>query len=239
MVYVFNKTNRTYNPQTEAGKPYTSKVRAGSYNSTYRHLQIESQQKENTGTRQPTSVLEFAQPAISDRIHPTQKPVDLCEWLIRTFSNEGDTVLDPTMGGGSTGIACLNTGREFIGIELDQAIYEKAEKRLSDHALKVSQAKTECTQELFSLFERFLTTHQSQLKGEFVPPPESVHAPSRTTHHVRPPREPREPRERVWDRTELKVCLCGGKVRADNRARHNKTSKHIDWEASPLKDTLS
>ena len=64
--------------------------------------------------------------------HPTQKPVDLLEYLIKTYTNEGDLVLDFTMGSGSTGVACLNTNREFIGIELDEKYFNIAIKRLKD-----------------------------------------------------------------------------------------------------------
>ena len=66
------------------------------------------------------------------RIHPTQKPVALLEYIIRTYTNEGDTVLDFTMGSGSTGVACVNTGRKFIGIELDEKYYDIAHTRISE-----------------------------------------------------------------------------------------------------------
>ena len=68
------------------------------------------------------------------RSHPTQKPVMLLEKLVRAYSNEGDTVLDNTMGSGSTGVACMNTNREFIGIELDDCYFDIAEKRISESA---------------------------------------------------------------------------------------------------------
>ena len=68
------------------------------------------------------------------RLHPTQKPVALLEYLIRTYTNEGETVLDFTMGSGSTGVACLNTGRRFIGIEKDAAYFAIAEQRLAQAA---------------------------------------------------------------------------------------------------------
>jgi site-specific DNA-methyltransferase (adenine-specific) len=63
-------------------------------------------------------------------VHPTQKPVALMEYLIRTYTNEGETVLDNTMGSGTTGVACINTGRSFIGIEQDPGYYAIAAKRL-------------------------------------------------------------------------------------------------------------
>lgn len=65
-------------------------------------------------------------------LHPTQKPVALMEYLIRTYTNKGETVLDFTMGSGTTGVACVNTGRKFIGIELDQEYFEIASKRISE-----------------------------------------------------------------------------------------------------------
>lgn len=82
------------------------------------------------GGKSKSNVLEYAK----DRggYHPTQKPVKLLEDLIRTFSNEGDTVLDFTMGSGSTGVACVNTGRRFIGIELDENYFEIAQRRIAE-----------------------------------------------------------------------------------------------------------
>ena len=66
------------------------------------------------------------------KYHPTQKPVDFLEYLIKTYTNEGDLVLDFTMGSGSTGVACLNTNRRFIGIELDEDYFNIAKKRIED-----------------------------------------------------------------------------------------------------------
>ena len=65
-------------------------------------------------------------------LHPTQKPVALLEYLIKTYTNEGETVLDNCMGSGSTGVACINTNRNFIGYELDEKYFEIAEKRLNE-----------------------------------------------------------------------------------------------------------
>ena len=69
-----------------------------------------------------------------NRVHPTQKPVDLFEYLIKTYTNEGETVLDNCMGSGTTAIACMNTNRNYIGFELDEDYYELASKRISKHA---------------------------------------------------------------------------------------------------------
>lgn len=65
-------------------------------------------------------------------MHPTQKPVPLCEYLIKTYSNKGDTVLDNCMGSGTTGVACINTGRNFVGIELNRNYFEIAKNRIED-----------------------------------------------------------------------------------------------------------
>ena len=79
----------------------------------------------------PTSIIKhISGKHRQNRLHPTQKPVELCEWLIKTYSNEGDLVLDFTMGSGSTVMACLNTNRKYIGIEMDETIFKVAEKRI-------------------------------------------------------------------------------------------------------------
>ena len=65
-----------------------------------------------------------------DSVHPTQKPVALMEYLIKTYSNEGETVLDNCMGSGTTGVACVNTNRKFIGIEMDEQYYKIAKERI-------------------------------------------------------------------------------------------------------------
>ena len=80
-------------------------------------------------TGYPVERIEFSN-TFRDRLHPTQKPVKLMEYLIRTYTNEGETVLDFTMGSGTTGVACKNTGRDFIGIEIDDRYFEIAEERI-------------------------------------------------------------------------------------------------------------
>ena len=82
------------------------------------------------GGKSKSNVLEYKKD--NDGYHPTQKPVALLEDLIQTYSNEGNTVLDFTMGSGSTGVACVNTNRQFIGIELDPDYFATAEKRISE-----------------------------------------------------------------------------------------------------------
>jgi len=83
------------------------------------------------GTRYPIDVLEFNREPLGSTIHPTQKPVSLIEWLIKSYSEVNDTILDFTMGSGTTGVACANTGRKFIGIEMDDKYFEIAKERVS------------------------------------------------------------------------------------------------------------
>ena len=73
------------------------------------------------------------------KVHPTQKPVELAEYLIRTYTNPGDTVLDNCMGSGTTGVACVNTGRSFIGIEKDENYFNIAKKRIEDASVHDTQ----------------------------------------------------------------------------------------------------
>ena len=83
-------------------------------------------------TYYPTSILCVGTVYRNKNVHPTQKPTDLLEYLIRTYTNEGETVLDFTMGSGSTGVACVNTGRNFIGIELDEGYFQIAKERIEN-----------------------------------------------------------------------------------------------------------
>lgn len=80
----------------------------------------------------PKRILKFSRDGRNKRVHPTQKPVALLEYLIKTYTNEGDTVLDNTMGSGSTGVACVNLNRNFIGIELDENYFNIAKKRIKE-----------------------------------------------------------------------------------------------------------
>ena len=80
--------------------------------------------------KHPRSIIEISNANQRDKTHPTQKPVALMEYLIRTYTNEGETVLDFTMGSGTTGVACINTGRNFIGIEKDAEYFRIAQERL-------------------------------------------------------------------------------------------------------------
>lgn len=113
----------TYNPQMSEGIPYK-----GHYAPNAQvHGDGKHFVKSNAGTRYPTSIIKFNR---SKGLHPTQKPVDLLEYLIKTYTNEGETVLDNCMGSGSTGVACVHTGRNFIGMELDEKYFEIAKQRI-------------------------------------------------------------------------------------------------------------
>ena len=107
-ILVFYKKLPTYNPQMREGTPYRCQSGRGSTN----YNEQKSVLTENCGFRYPVDVLEFS----SDKgFHPTQKPVALLEYLVKTYTNSGEVVLDNCMGSGSTGVACVNTGRRFIG----------------------------------------------------------------------------------------------------------------------------
>ena len=97
------------------------------------HALGQTQKKQVPELRYPTTVKEFASKSNNKEcFHPTQKPIALLEYLIKTYTNEGDTVLDPTMGSGSVGVACRNLGRKFIGIEKEPKYFEIANQRISE-----------------------------------------------------------------------------------------------------------
>lgn len=144
-ILVFYRKLPTYNPQFTQGKPYNYKTKTRSLNyqisKKYRGGVFEA---EMSAVRYPRDDLKFQVPLTTIKtVHPNQKPVDLLEYLIRTYTNEGETVLDATMGSGSTGVACMNTGRKFIGFETEKKFFDIAEKRITK-ALALKQ------QELFS-----------------------------------------------------------------------------------------
>ena len=127
-ILVFYRKKPTYNPQMTQGKPYS-----GFSSDTAKigevYASAQSKHRDNPeGTRYPRSVLRFAQQRLG--LHPTGKPVSLMEYLVRTYTNLGETVLDNCMGSGTTGVACHNTGRNFIGIEKDPIYFETAKTRI-------------------------------------------------------------------------------------------------------------
>ncbi len=98
-------------------------------------------QHDNKGLGYPKNLLTISNADQTGRVHPTQKPIALMEYLIKTYSNEGETVLDFTMGSGTTGVACINTGRSFIGIEMDENYFNIATKRIVSAQETVNEAK--------------------------------------------------------------------------------------------------
>ena len=132
-IVVFERTGGrlNYYPIMEEGDPYSRKSR---YNGANEHKFGISDNVEthNKGTRYPKTIrFEKQNWSKQQQIHPTQKPVALMEYLIKTYTNEGETVLDFTMGSGTTGVACKNLNRKFIGIELDLGYFKIAEKRIN------------------------------------------------------------------------------------------------------------
>lgn len=126
-ILVFYRKKPTYNPQMWQSTPYSG-FKSNTKNIGEAYGNLKSQHRDNTdGSRYPKTVLKFKQ---EKGYHPTQKPVQLMEYLIKTYSNEGDLVLDNTMGSGTTGVAAIQCNRKFIGIESDSTYYDIAMKRI-------------------------------------------------------------------------------------------------------------
>lgn len=131
-IAVFYKKAPVYNPQKSIGEPshgkgtkYKTQDTVNQNYGVYKPVETELSE-----LKHPTSIISFQKPHPSKCVHRTEKPISLLEYLIRTYTNEGMTVLDNCMGSGSTGIAAINTGRKFIGIENDSTIFQTAKRRL-------------------------------------------------------------------------------------------------------------
>lgn len=124
-------TSRYYPQKTEGGE-YTSKL--GKKSEMFNGGDVKSLNVKLKG-RHPKSIQTYKK---DGKLHPTQKPTDLCEFLIKTYTNEGETVLDNCMGSGTTAIACMNTNRNYIGFELDKGYYEKSLERIEQHKLEIN-----------------------------------------------------------------------------------------------------
>ena len=132
-ILVFYKKLPLYNPQMRTGfKPY--KCKQGRHSTNYGAYE-QGHITESNGERYPIDIIKFKK---DSGLHPTQKPVELLEYLIKTYTNEGETVLDNCMGSGSTGVACINTNRNFIGYELDEHYFQIAKERLEQHECKTN-----------------------------------------------------------------------------------------------------
>jgi len=127
-IVVFYRKQCAYYPQMEKGKPYKSKGGGVKKITTTNASPVKQLPSSNSGTRYPSSIQMIK--SEGKGVHPTQKPVALMEYLISTYTNPGDTVLDFTMGSGTTGVAAMNLGRSFIGIELDVEYFRIAESRI-------------------------------------------------------------------------------------------------------------
>jgi DNA modification methylase len=143
-ICVFYQKQCTYNPQLvdkpkENQRPVTSRTKTSE---CYGDHKLDSHRCPPDKSM-PRSVIKFSNQ--QRQVHPTQKPVTLMEYLIKTYTNEGETVLDFTMGSGTTGVACVNTNRNFIGIELDQGYFDIACKRIEDaqHQVRTSSERKE------------------------------------------------------------------------------------------------
>lgn len=134
IISVFSKKRHKYFPQMTLGKPYVSgKGTSGDITGN-----VQKVQTVNMGQRYPRSVQRFNTDKSEGSFHPTQKPVALLEYLIKTYTNEGETVLDNCMGSGSTGVACIGTNRKFIGIEKDEKYFDVAKKRIEEQTFFLS-----------------------------------------------------------------------------------------------------
>jgi site-specific DNA-methyltransferase (adenine-specific) len=131
-IVLFYKKPPVFNKQWITGKrPYKSST-ANPHPTTYGPLKEKKSSNRTDGRRNPHSILEFNTVDVKKRHHSSEKPVPLLEYLIRTFSHKGHTILDFTMGSGSTGVAAKRLGRSFIGIELNKEFYEIAKKRIEE-----------------------------------------------------------------------------------------------------------
>ena len=140
-ILIFSNGNTVYNPQTYEAEKKNMRDRVknktkAQKGTIYGDLKEYTSQKDER-QRYPGSVFVHSYQEnelhYSKRLHPTQKPVALMEYLIKTYTNEGETVLDFTMGSGTTGVACKNLNRNFIGIELDHEYFKIAEKRINEN----------------------------------------------------------------------------------------------------------
>ena len=131
-ISIFYKKQYTYNPQmlNYEGPPRGNKIKDGKLGKLTDNNMKRPYEYVDTGKRYPTQVWKFKRDILTSNLHPTQKPLLLIEELVKTFTNEGDTILDNCMGSGTTAIACIKEKRNFIGFELNKEYYDKACKRI-------------------------------------------------------------------------------------------------------------
>jgi DNA modification methylase len=148
-ILVFYKRQSTYNPQglieinknvKNTGTKNRKSIKENGDLTSVHNPILSGVDYRQQYTNYPTGILTFSNGS-SKSYHPTQKPVELLEYLIKTYTNENEIVLDNCMGSGSTGVACVNTNRNFIGFELDNTYFEIAEKRIEDAQNSISQTR--------------------------------------------------------------------------------------------------
>lgn len=136
-IAVFYKKQPTYNPQFSSGKPLHGKGTAYKTktltNNNYGDFSSGDDLRKGSTEKYPTSVLRFPKPHPSVAVHPTQKSIELFEWLIKTYTNESDLVLDNCIGSGTTVLACINTNRKYIGFEVNGQYFNIAQDRVTTH----------------------------------------------------------------------------------------------------------
>ena len=133
-IMIFGKKKGTYNPIMELRNEKNkrnNKPRTNTSNIIHTQEFYTEKSRGNSDYKYPTSIKYFN--SVRNGLHPTQKPVDLCEYLIKTYTNEGELVLDNCIGSGTTAIACINTNRNFIGFELDTGYFNLANERIANH----------------------------------------------------------------------------------------------------------
>ena len=133
-IAIFYKKQPKYNPQMGTGKPLHAKgnikLEKIKKNNVYDNFHATPDLRKGSTEKYPTSILKFQKLHSSQMVYPTEKPIELLEYLIKTYTDENDLILDNCMGSGTTGLACKNTNRNFIGIEIDEKAFEIAKKRL-------------------------------------------------------------------------------------------------------------
>ena len=148
-IAVFYKKLPKYNPQFTSGKPLHSKGKTYKdkpiVNQNYGVFHTADDSRAGSTEKYPTSILKFQKPHPSISVHRTQKSVELLEWLINTYTNKGETILDNCMGSGTTGVACINENRNFIGYELNEEYFNIAQNRLREAWKEKYENKTTTT----------------------------------------------------------------------------------------------
>jgi DNA modification methylase len=134
-INVFYNKQCTYNPQMTKydGPLRTNKIKNGKLGILVDSQNRKPNEYKDNGTRYPLQIVQCKRDILTSNLHPTQKPVELMEYLVKTYTNKGDTVLDFTMGAGTTGLACKKLNRNFIGIELDKNYFDIAKNRIDNY----------------------------------------------------------------------------------------------------------